>query len=237
MGEAQPFRQLFDHLPDVDYFAKDVEGRFVAISKGMLRRIGLENEEEGLGVHDATIHPPHVARAIRADDLMVMRTRQPLIDRVEALYARSRAKDWFVTTKLPIIDSTGEVIGIMGFVRPYRGARGPGVDDLQVRRVVDYIQEHCRDKLAVADLARLAHISARHLHRRFQETFRISVQEFIVRTRIQAACDDLLASDRSIGEIAVTHGFYDQSAFTRHFRKRMGETPLAYRRRRVKTLI
>ena len=53
-----------------------------------------------------------------------MRTRCPLVDRVEALCANTNAKDWFLTTKLPIVDAKGDVIGIMGFVRPYRGGRG-----------------------------------------------------------------------------------------------------------------
>ena len=111
MGLAQQFRALFEFLPDIDFFAKDTEGRFVVVGAGMIRRIGALREEDMLGVSDSTIHPPFVARAIRWDDLQVMRTRQPIVDRVEALYARTRAKDWFLTTKLPILDMNGEVIG------------------------------------------------------------------------------------------------------------------------------
>ncbi|WP_240914882.1 AraC family transcriptional regulator [Roseimicrobium sp. ORNL1] len=235
MGLMQQFRMLFEHLPDTDFFAKDTEGRFVAIGEGMLRRIGATREEELLGVSDSTIHPPFVARAIRQDDLHVMQTRQPVIDRVEALYARTRAKDWFVTTKLPILDAHGEVIGVMGFVRPYHGGSGGGEDDEQLQKVVDHIHLHFRERLAVADLAQIAHLSERQLNRRFQKTYRMSTQEFIVRTRIQAASDELLATESSIAEVALNHGFYDQSAFTRQFRQHTGETPRTFRSRRRKT--
>lgn len=235
MGLMQQFRTLFEYLPDTDFFAKDTEGRFVAIGAGMLRRIGVTREEELLGVSDATFHPPYVARAIRQDDLHVMKTREPLIDRVEALYARTRAKDWFVTTKLPILDAHGEVIGVMGFVRPYHGGTGGGEDDEQLQKVVDHIHRHFRERLAVADLAQIAHLSERQLNRRFQKTYRMSTQEFIVRTRIQAASDELLATENSIAEVALNHGFYDQSAFTRQFRQHTGETPRTFRRRRRKT--
>ncbi|RBP38155.1 AraC-like DNA-binding protein [Roseimicrobium gellanilyticum] len=235
MGSMQQFRMLFEHLPDTDFFAKDTEGRFVAIGEGMLRRIGATREEELLGVSDSTIHPPYVARAIRQDDLHVMQTRQPIIDRVEALYARTRAKDWFVTTKLPILDAHGEVIGVMGFVRPYHGGSGGGEDDEQLQKVVDHIHLHFRERLAVADLAQIAHLSERQLNRRFQKTYRMSTQEFIVRTRIQAASDELLATESSIAEVALNHGFYDQSAFTRQFRQHTGETPRTFRSRRRKT--
>lgn len=235
MGLMQQFRRLFEHLPDTDFFAKDVEGRFVAIGAGMIRRIGASREEELLGVHDSTIHPPFVARAIRQDDLHVMQTRQPIVDRVEALYARTRAKDWFITTKLPILDETGEVIGVMGFVRPYNGGTGGGENDEQLRKVVEHIHKNYGGRLVVADLAQIAHLSERQLNRRFQDTFRMSTQEFIVRTRIQAASDELLGTDKTLSQIALDHGFYDQSAFTRQFRQHTGETPLHFRRRRRRT--
>jgi len=232
---VQPIHQLLalcEYLPDVDFFAKDVDGRFTAVSKRTLQRVGLEREEDLLGKSDDAIHPPNVAKAIREDDLHVMRTRKPLVDRVEALYARTRAKDWFLTTKVPLFDAAGEVIGIMGFVRPYRGTGSAA--DPQIDRVVTCIQQKFRERLMVAELARLANLSERQLNRRFQEIFRTSVQEFIVRTRVQAASDALLETDRSVAEIAQMCGFYDQASFTGHFRKHIGETPLAFRRRRCR---
>jgi AraC-like DNA-binding protein len=235
MGFIQQFRELFEHLPGVDFFAKDSEGRFVAVGAGTLWRIGAESEEELLGVNDATIHPPNVAKAIREDDLEVMRTQRPLVNRVEALYTRSCAKDWYVTTKLPIRDTDGNVIGIMGFVRPYNaGVDGQEIDP-QVERVVAHIRKHYRNHLTVDELARIAHLSQRQLNRRFQAIFRMSTQEFLVRTRIQAACDALLDTNKSVGEIASEHGFCDQSAFTRQFRQHIGETPLVFRRSRSRT--
>jgi AraC-like DNA-binding protein len=234
MGLMQQFRELFEHLPGVDFFAKDAEGRFVAVGAGTLWRIGARTEEELLGVNDATIHPPNVAKAIREDDLEVMRTRRPLVNRVEALYTRSRAKDWYVTTKLPILDVDGNVIGIMGFVRPYHGGVDGQEIDPQVERVVAHIRKYYNEPLVVGDLAQMAHLSQRQLNRRFQAIFRMSAQEFLVRTRIQAACDVLLDTNKSVGEIASEHGFCDQSAFTRQFRQRIGETPLVFRRSRIR---
>ncbi|WP_051944607.1 AraC family transcriptional regulator [Verrucomicrobium sp. BvORR106] len=232
MGTNQQFRAMLEFLPEVEYFAKDADGRFVAISAGMLKRFGGEREEDYLGVLDSTIHPPYIAQAIREDDLEVMRTGKPIVDRVEALFARTRAKDWFLTTKLPVYDEHGHIIGVMGFVRPYRGGARRGVEDQQLQRVVEHIHENYRERLPVSTLARIAHLSDRQLNRRFQETFRMSVQEFVMRTRIQAASDELVVSDKSVAQIAGEYGFCDQSAFTRQFRQHTGETPLAFRRRR-----
>ena len=231
MGVGQQFSLLFGHLPDVHFFAKDAEGRFVAASVGLVTRLGFSCEEEILGLTDADIHPARVVRDIRADDLRVMETREPLIDRVEALFTRSNARDWYVTTKLPIVDSRGEVIGVMGFVRPYRRDATvlPGAGRLEA--VVTHIQANHREIVGIPELARIAHLSVRQLNRRFQEIFGMSAQTFIVRTRVQAASDDLLQTEKSLSEIAMAHGFYDQSAFTRQFCQHTGETPSKYRRR------
>ena len=59
----------------------------------------------------------------------------------------------------------------------------------------------------------------------------MSAQEFTVRTRVQAASDDLLQTEKSLSEIALDHGFYDQSAFSRQFSQHTGETPLKFRQR------
>ena len=231
MGFGQHFRLLFDHLSDVHFFAKDVEGRFTAAGAGLLARLGLSCEEEILGLADADIHPARVVRDIRADDLRVMQTHEPLIDRVEALFTRSNARDWYVTTKLPVMDSRGTVIGIMGFVRPYRRETNVVPGAARLETAVAHIQANHREAIGIPMLATIAHLSVRQLNRHFQEVFGMSAQEFIVRTRVQAASDDLLHSEKSLSEIATAHGFYDQSAFTRQFSQHTGETPLRFRTR------
>ena len=123
----------------------------------------------------------------------------------------------------------------MGFVRPYRAGASGSAMDAQIERVVRHIHERYGARIAVADLARIAHLSERQLNRRFQETFRLSVRDFIVRTRIQAASEALLETDTPVAEIAHAHGFYDQSAFTRQFRQHTGETPRVFRRARRRT--
>lgn len=230
MGGERQFLMLIDQLPDVEYFAKDRDGRFVAASKKTLHRLGMEREEDLLGEIDTAIHPPDVARTIRLDDMEVMTTRQPLVDRVEALYTRSRTREWFLTTKLPIVGLNNEVIGVMGFVRPYRQL-SPGTErDGHIQKVVAHIRKHHRGRILVSSLADIAMISQRQLNRKFQENYRMSVQQFIMRTRIQSAAEELIHSDKTIGEIALDHGFYDQSFFTRYFRRETGKTPLVYRR-------
>ena len=231
MGGRQQFHALFEHLPEVHFFAKDADGRFVASSTGVLQKLDFRREEEIIGLTDADIHPPRVAREIRVDDLRVMTTRQPQLDRVEALFTRTQAKNWYVTTKLPIFDTRGEVIGIMGFVRPYRRASTemPGAQRLE--KVVAHIHAHHAEPMTIPNLARVACLSARQLGRRFKDVFGMSPQEFVVRTRVQAASEDLIHTDKALSDIALAHGFYDQSSFSRQFNQHTGETAFSYRQR------
>jgi len=70
----------------------------------------------------------------------------------------------------------------------------------------------------------------RHFDRRFKEVTGLTPQQFLGRCRVDAACRLLRGGGAPLGEIALELGYCDQSAFTAQFRKRMGITPLRYRR-------
>ena len=64
-----------------------------------------------------------------------------------------------------------------------------------------------------------------------RQLLRLSPMEYVLSLRLQEAQRRLMTTDRGIGDIAVSTGFYDQSHFTKRFRKVTGMTPLAYRKR------
>jgi transcriptional regulator GlxA family with amidase domain len=107
------------------------------------------------------------------------------------------------------------------FLQPY----------LQIEPAIEYIQKHFRRKITVQTVAETVNLSARQLDRKFQETLKMSPQEFIMKLRLKTACSELTCSPKKIMEIALDLGFYDQSSFTLQFRKQMGMTPLQYRKR------
>jgi AraC-like DNA-binding protein len=80
-------------------------------------------------------------------------------------------------------------------------------------------------------LARLVSLSISQLDRRFKQLFQLTPQQFLLRVRLNAACQLLTSTDQNILQIALSTGFYDQSYFTKHFRRQMGMTPSAYRRK------
>ena len=146
-----------------------------------------------------------------------------------------RIQDWFVTNKLPIVDGERNIIGLMGTMQSYEGKKKALMPYSQISAAVNHIRDNHRERITVTYLASLCVLSPRQMHRKFRDVFGMSVQEFLNRTRIQAASDALLASDATIADIAIDFGFCDQSAFTQQFRRHTGLTPLKFRKQYAAT--
>jgi len=230
IAPGSSFHLLFDHLPGVSFFAKDRQSRLVAASHSFYTRFGFATETEMVGKSDYDLFPPRLAEHFRADDAAVISSGEPKIGIVELFFNSQGLPDWFITDKLPVFSRAGKVIGVMGTTRSYSGGKRVLEPYLSIDRAVDHIRSHFRERITVEDLAQFAAISPRQLHRKFVEAFGHSPQEFILKTRIQAACELLGATRQPMAEIARQCGFADQSSFTQHFRRHMGSTPLVWQR-------
>ena len=98
-----------------------------------------------------------------------------------------------------------------------------------LRRVEDMLRGHFAEPLSLKDIAQSANIHPVHLARVFRQHRGCTVGEYIRKLRIDFACQELYRSDSSLLEIALSAGFFDQSQFSRTFKKAMGLTPLQYR--------
>lgn len=94
-----------------------------------------------------------------------------------------------------------------------------------MQRVVEYIHDNLDHNMTLAELASVADISSYHLAHTFKQTLGIAPHQYILRTRIERAKALLLQGKLSIAEIATRVGFFDQSHFTRYFKRSIGVTP------------
>lgn len=104
---------------------------------------------------------------------------------------------------------------------------------LAVGRVIDYIDLHMDEALTLDRLAREAHLSKYHFARIFRDETGVPPATYVRDARLRRAKELLDAdTDRTLADIALDAGFYDQSHFTRTFKQAAGRTPGRYREER-----
>ena len=224
------FRELFYRLESVAFFVKNRRFQIVFANRHFYERLGFSEESEIVGADDFELFPKPLAAKFRRDDEEVLRTGRGMTGMVELFLSRQGLPDWFLTHKLPVAGADGSPAGIMGTVQRYQRERGLGSADAVVARAVRRMLEQPGEIGAVRELARELGISHRHFDRRFKEETGLTPQQFLGRSRIDAACRLLRSGGETLAEIALELGYCDQSAFTSQFRQRMGITPLRYRR-------
>jgi len=107
---------LLDNVPDSIYF-KDRQSRFLRVSGGLLQKFGVSDPADVLGKTDADFFGLDHAEQARRDELQIMQTGQALIDIEERENWPDRADTWCSTTKLPLRDSSGQIVGTFGITR------------------------------------------------------------------------------------------------------------------------
>jgi len=115
-NERQVLRTLIDNVPDL-LFVKDLESRIVVVNVALARSMGLKSPEEAVGRNDFDFFPEELAESFRQDDAKVMRSKQPLLNREEVGVDASGNRTCWLTTKVPLLDSNGEVTGLAGVGR------------------------------------------------------------------------------------------------------------------------
>ena len=222
--------RLFDYLPDVFFFIKDLDSRLIAANSAVLSRLGVKSHAEIAGRRDEEFFPVAIARGFRHDDVCVFTTGKPLENRVEVWYDEQRNLDWFVTTKEPLHDSQGNVIGLMGITQRMATVGDHGPTPV-ITRAVSFIRSNLVAGVTPAEIAGHCDISERSLYRLVKQHLGVTPHNLILRIRIQKAAERLIRTNDSILSIALAHGFCDQSTFTHHFRIRIGQTPRQFRLR------
>jgi len=95
------------------------------------------------------------------------------------------------------------------------------------RRAADYISANYTQNIKIENLAASLGITRRYLTRVFKEEYGLSVQEFLIRTRLQYAAL-LLKEGESVSNAALYSGYDDAFNFSKIFKKRYGVSPKHY---------
>lgn len=231
-SRAEQFLALFDAIPEACLFVKDRRSRFVTGNRAWLEMHGCRSVAEIAGKADDDFHPAALAAQYVAEDRRVMQTGRPLRDQAWLVRDHAGVPRWYLCTKVPLFDPRGAVDGLAGILRPFDQAGQAPDEYRRLTPVLGHVVANYGRRITVGQLARLADLSASQLQREFRRLFGITPGEYLLQTRLLMARRRLEATTDPIGRIARDCGFYDQSHFTRAFRRHAGMPPLAYRLRR-----
>ena len=115
-AERTLLRTIIDILPALVY-VKDTACRKILSNRVDLEYMGASTEAEALGKTDFDYYPGDMAAIFYAHDQVVLQTGQPLIDYETSIVTAAGRQCWLLTSKVPLRDSTGQVIGLVGVSR------------------------------------------------------------------------------------------------------------------------
>ena len=107
---------LMESIPDAIYF-KDAESRFIRVNRALARRFGLSDPAEAIGKTDLDYFAPAHAQAALETEREVMRTGQPAVGIEEMEAWPNRPATWVSSTKMPLRDAAGAIVGTFGISR------------------------------------------------------------------------------------------------------------------------
>lgn len=224
---------LLNFIEGVQCWVKDSNGIYCWVNRAFLLNYSLDaTPERVIGKSDYDLSPRHLAEQFRLDDAHVLEG-EPILNRLELVGRFDHVSHWCLTTKLPVRNGDGAITGTAGITRQAAAAElnAPAHPDQGLSRALAFIREHHSAPISNRSLAAVSSRSVRALERLFVRELRLTPQQYLRRIRIRLSCHDLIYSQWSLSEVALRHGFCDQSHFTREFRQETQMTPKAYRLR------
>lgn len=224
--------QLYEQMPEVSFFMKNQDCRFVALNRLGCEFCGVTSEREALGCTDHDFFPSNRADEYVADDRAVMATGRAILNRLEPAPEMEGSPHLVVTNKVPLRDRKGQIIGVAGFSRRVEGLRGAHEALNQLAMAVETLHREHAEPLSTAAMAKMAGLSTSQFERNFRKTLGTSPRRYLLRVRIEHACRLLSETSDTISLIAQQCGFYDHAHFTRSFVAEKAITPSRFRKER-----
>src|SRR5208283_3038862 len=167
LKERLLLRTLIDNLPDAIY-AKDAAGLKTMANPADLKNLRCKTEAEAIGKSDYDFFPPEVAKTFYDDDQKVMHG-EPVINREEYFLDDQGRKRWLLTSKLPLRDQGGKIVGLVGIGRDIT-KRKQAEETLDherrlMRTLIDNLPDaiYAKDTAGQKTLANLADLKNLHL--------------------------------------------------------------------------
>jgi PAS domain S-box-containing protein len=117
-NEKNLLTTLVDNIPDRIY-AKDLQGRKFISNEADWKACGAQSAQNVLGKTDFDTYPEDLAKKFKSDDDIVLQNGESIFNREEPGLDANGSQVWIVTTKVPIRDKSGKIVGLVGIGRDF----------------------------------------------------------------------------------------------------------------------
>ncbi|WP_394827149.1 helix-turn-helix domain-containing protein [Pendulispora albinea] len=231
LADPALLEHLFDRLPDVAFFVKDRQERYVMINETFLSRCGIQHKEQVLGRTAEDVFPRGLGAGYTAQDRLVLRTGNEIVDRLELHIYPDGQQGWCLTYKTPLRDGAGAIQGLAGISRDLHRPDERHPEYRRLAEAIDFLHAHYDESLRLEALTRKVGLSMDRFERLVAQVFHLTPRQLLTKIRVEAASRLLREGQASVAAIAHACGYSDHSAFTRNFRATVGLTPRAFRQR------
>jgi PAS domain S-box-containing protein len=216
--------EAFELVPDILFWIKDLEGKWVYANSLFIEHLGCQSLSQIYGKTDFDFFPVHLAKQYVYDDQKLL-AGDLITARLEMNITRDGELAWFSTSKRPLIDADGRVVGNYGITRHFQKSSQALAVFESVRAPVEYIRQNYHKQITLKELAELTHLSVSALERRFKKHLAKTPSRLINEVRLENARRLLMDTNLPISDIAFQTGFSDHSYFTKQFKLFFGMHP------------
>jgi two-component system sensor kinase FixL len=148
----EQLRPLLDDTPDMIYF-KDTQSRFLYCNRHLMRRLGAASLGQVIGKTDFDFNASELANEYLADEQRIMRTGEPLLNKVEKQILPGGHVAWTSTTKVAVRDQEGKIVGMVGVSRDITALKTAEDALVRERLVLRAIIDNIPDCIYAKDMA------------------------------------------------------------------------------------
>lgn len=219
--------KMYDLMPDVLFWVKDHQGKIMHANQFFLEHIGVRSLPQAIGLTDFDFAPRPLARQYVEDDKRVLKG-ELVTDRLEMNSVGGEIA-WFTTTKRPLVNHDGEIIGSYGITRHLEKTSVALTRIEALKTPVNYIRAYYMEPIRLDVLAKVSHLSISALERRFKKFLSKTPKQYITDVRLEHARRLLVETTLPIALVAEQSGFVDASYFSRRFKRKFAVLPSEFR--------
>jgi PAS domain S-box-containing protein len=212
--ERNLLRTVIDNLPDKIY-VKDTKSHYILNNIVHLQSLGLSKQEDTLGKTAFNFFPEQFAKQFTADEQNIIETGESLTNREEEVFDSKTGKiNWHLTTKIPIKDSNGKIIGLVGISRDITEHKLAEIAGKQAEEAIRQSEKRFRavveqsvDAIFITDPESLQIINSNHAFQKMlgyspEESHLLKIEEIVIAPalKIRESLTSIIATHRPLSD-------------------------------------